>query len=145
MGDRIEVTDRGQRITMIEKAVPPNYRAEPNRKRITIASFGGGVILSVGLLLLLEILNQTVRRPSELVKVLGAPPFGTVGFISGGTSGTRWSANRLATLGLLAINIPLLVLVVHIYITPIGTLLGFAPKSPTASQAVQGAAAKKTE
>ncbi|MBL9064218.1 Wzz/FepE/Etk N-terminal domain-containing protein [Tabrizicola sp.] len=145
MGDRIEVTDRGQRITVIEKAVPPNFRAEPNRKRITVAAFGAGVILSTGLLLLLEILNQTVRRPSDLVKVLGAPPFGTVGYIPGGTSRTRWSANRLATLALLAINIPLLALVVHIYIAPIGTLLGLAPKSPAASEAVQGAAANKTE
>lgn len=145
MGDRIEVTDRGQRITVIEKAVPPNFRSEPNRKRITIAAFGGGVILSAGLLLLLEILNQTVRRPSELVKVLGAPPFGTVAYIPGGTSRRRWSANRLATLALLAVNIPLLVLVVHIYVAPIGSLLGLAPKSPTASEAVQGAAANKTE
>lgn len=44
MGDRIEVTDRGQRITVIEKAVPPNFRAEPGRKRITVAAFGAGVI-----------------------------------------------------------------------------------------------------
>lgn len=83
MGDRIEVTDRGQRITVIEKVVPPAFRSEPNRKRIAIASFGAGAILSGALLLLLEVLNQTVRRPSELVRALGAPPFGTVGYLDG--------------------------------------------------------------
>jgi uncharacterized protein involved in exopolysaccharide biosynthesis len=132
MGDRIEVTDRGQRITVIEKAVPPAYRAEPNRKRITVASFGAGVILSGGLLLLLEILNQTVRRPSELVKALGAPPFGTIGYLDGPPARHRWSANRLATLAVFLINIPIILLVVHIYFAPIGSLIGLVPKPPAA-------------
>jgi succinoglycan biosynthesis transport protein ExoP len=145
MGDRIEITDRGQRITVIEKAVPPNYRAEPNRRRIAIASFGAGVILSGALLLLLEVLNQTIRRPSELTRVLGATPFGTVGYLTGGQTRHRWSANRLGTLAILLINIPILLLVVHIYVAPIGSLLGFAPKPPQASEAVDGAAATKTE
>ncbi len=142
MGDRIEVTDRGQRITVIEKAVPPPYRAEPNRKRITVASFGAGVILSGALLLLLEILNRTVRRPSELVKALGAPPFGTIGYLDGAPAPHRWSANRLATLAVFLINIPIILLVVHIYFAPIGSLIGLAPKPPAA---VDGAATVKTE
>jgi uncharacterized protein involved in exopolysaccharide biosynthesis len=142
MGDRIEVTDRGQRITVIEKAVPPAYRAEPNRKRIAIASFGAGVILSGALLLLLEVLNQTVRRPSELVKALGAPPFGTIGYLDGAPARHRWSANRLATVAVFLINIPIILLVVHIYFAPIGHLIGLAPKPPAA---VDGAATVKTE
>lgn len=142
MGDRIEVTDRGQRITVIEKAVPPTYRSEPNRKRITIASFGAGVILSGALLLLLEVLNQTVRRPSELVKALGAQPFGTVGYLDGAPDRHRWSANRLATLAVVLINLPIILLVVHMYIAPIGTLIGLAPTPPAAGE---GAAPVKTE
>ena len=132
MGDRIEITDRGQRITVIEKAVPPAYRAEPNRKRITIASFGAGVILSGALLLLLEVLNQTIRRPSELVKALGAPPFGTIGYLDGAPARHRWSANRLATVAVFLINIPIILLVVHIYFAPIGSLIGLVPKPPAA-------------
>lgn len=143
MGDRIEVTDRGQRITLIEKAVPPAYRAEPNRKRIAVASLGAGVILSGALLILLEILNHTVRRPSDLTRALGAPPFGTVGYLDGPAPiGQRWSANRLATLAVLLINLPIILLVVHIYVTPIGTLIGLAPKPPVAAD---GAATVKTE
>lgn len=140
MGDRIVVTDRGQRITIIERAVPPAYRAEPNRKRITVAAFGAGVILSGALLVLLEVLNQTIRRPSELAKVLGAPPFGVIGYLPGGRPRHRWTANRLATIGMFAVNIPILLLVVHIYVAPIGNLLGLASKSPEA-----GGAAATTE
>ena len=142
MGDRIEVTDRGQRITVIEKAVPPPFRSEPNRKKITIASFGAGVIISAALLLLLETLNQTVRRPSELVKALGAPPFGTVGYLDGPPARHRWSGNRLATLAVFLINIPIILLMVHIYFAPISALIGLAPKPPVA---VDGADTVKTE
>lgn len=141
MGDRIVVTDRGQRITIIERAVPPAVRSEPNRKRITVASFGAGVILSGALLVLLEVLNQTVRRPSELTKVLGAAPFGTISYLHGGRSHRRWSASRLVTLALFALNIPLLLLILHLYVGPIGSLLGFASKFPSAS----GATAEMTE
>lgn len=126
MGDRIEATDRGQRITVIEKAVPPMFRSEPNRKRISIAAFGAGVILSGALLFLLEILNQTIRRPSELAKVIGAPPFGTIGYLEGPTYGRKLSTGSFAMLAVFLINIPALLLVIHIYVVPIGSLLGMA-------------------
>jgi polysaccharide biosynthesis transport protein len=129
MGNRIEATDRGQRITVIEKAVPPAFRSEPNRKKISVASFGAGVILSGALLLLLEILNQTIRRPSELAKVIGAPPFGTVGFLDGASRGRKLSSGSFALLAVFLINIPVLMLIVHIYVAPIGSLLGLASNS----------------
>lgn len=143
MGDRIVVTDRGQRITILERAVAPAFRSEPNRKRITIAAFGAGVILSGALLVLLEVLNQTVRRPSELTKLLGVPPFGTISYLPGGQSRKRWSANRLVALGFLALNIPILALVLHIYMGPTSSVL--AAKTPAADEAAAEATPEKTE
>jgi succinoglycan biosynthesis transport protein ExoP len=145
MGNRIEATDRGQRITMIERAVPPAVRSEPNRKQISVAAFGAGIILSGALLFLLEILNQTIRRPSELAKVIGAPPFGTVGYLGGASSSRRHSSGSLALLAVLLINIPVLMLVVHIYITPLNSLLGLASKAPEISEVADPAATGKTE
>ncbi len=78
MGDRIEVTDRGQRISVIELAVPPAYRSEPNRKLLALSGFAVGGLLSAVLITVLEALNNTIRRPSELVRVLGITPFGTI-------------------------------------------------------------------
>lgn len=127
MGDRIEITDRGQRISVIEEAVPPSYRSEPNRKRIAVAAFGAGLILSTALLVLLEILNQTVRRPSELVKALGAPPFGTVGYLPGPAARKSMSLNKIGVLLALLINIPMVLLVVHLYVIPLDSFLGLAP------------------
>lgn len=139
MGNRIEATDRGQRITMIERAVPPAFRAEPNRKRIAVAAFGAGVIMSGALLFLLEILNQTIRRPSELAKVIGTPPFGTVGYLAGATGHRRFSHSSMALLAVFLINIPVLMLVVHIYIMPLNTLLGLNATAPEISGVVEPA------
>lgn len=141
MGDRIEATDRGQRISVIEKAVPPSFRAEPNRKRISVAAFGAGVILSGALLFLLEVLNQTIRRPSELAKVIGAPPFGTVGFLEGPVQGRKLSTGSFAMLAVFLINIPALLLVIHIYVVPIGSLLGMAANTTDTMGAAETAPA----
>jgi polysaccharide biosynthesis transport protein len=145
MGDRIEVTDRGQRITVIETAVPPAFRAEPNRKRITVASFGAGVIISGALLFLLEILNQKIRRPAELSRVLGAAPFGAIGFIpgrggSGGLAYTFWG-----TFGVFLAGISALLLVVHFYVKPIGTLLGMATEVTVTETTASDAAPDTSE
>jgi polysaccharide biosynthesis transport protein len=145
MGNRIEATDRGQRITMIEKAVPPAFRSEPNRKRLAVAAFGAGVILSGALLFLLELLNQTIRRPSELAKVIGAPPFGTVGFLEGKAQSRRLSSGSFALLAVLLVNIPVLMLVIHIYVTPISSLLGLASQSPDIAGATGQSATGSTE
>ena len=145
MGNRIEATDRGQRITMIERAVPPAFRAEPNRKRIAVAAFGAGVILSAALLFLLEVMNQTIRRPSELARVIGAPAFGTVGLLEGAGSHRRAYAGSLALLAVFLVNIPILMLLVHIYITPLNAFLGTAAQAPELNGAVEPAAPVTTE
>lgn len=82
MGDRIEVTARGQRIIVVDPAVLPSAPAAPNRKLIVATGFGAGVVLTLALLFLLEVLNRTVRRPVELVTALGITPFGTIPYIA---------------------------------------------------------------
>jgi polysaccharide biosynthesis transport protein len=132
IGDRIEITDRGQRISVIENAVPPAFRAEPNRKLIAAAGFGAGAMLSVAVLILLEFLNQTVRRPSELSRVIGAAPFGVVPFIETGSGGLRPGTVAMVLLAFMAVLLPMALLLLHMYVTPIDSLLGLAvpPEAP---------------
>jgi succinoglycan biosynthesis transport protein ExoP len=82
MGDRIEVTARGQRIVVVDPAIPPAEPAEPNRNLIVAAGFGAGVLLTMLMLFLTDLLNRTVRRPVELVNALGITPFGTIPYIA---------------------------------------------------------------
>lgn len=77
-GDRIEAQSRGQRITVIEQADVPTSPISPNRKLLTAAGLGGGALLGLGLIILLELLNRTIRRPAQMIAGLGITPFATV-------------------------------------------------------------------
>ena len=102
-GERIEVLAKGQRITVIEQAVPPTEPTSPNRPLIA----GGGVLLGTGLaaafFLLGELLNRAIRRPSELVSGLGVQPLATIPYLE--TTGGKRRRRALSTLGILAIAI----------------------------------------
>ncbi|MBA3908676.1 MAG: lipopolysaccharide biosynthesis protein [Rhodobacter sp.] len=123
MGDRIEVTDRGQRISIIEPAVPPTFRSEPNRKLLAVGGFGVGVFLSGLLVLLLELLNRTIRRPSELVSALGITPFATIPYIES-RADVRSRRMRLVwgSLGV-AVVLPLLLLGIVVYVIPVDEVI----------------------
>lgn len=126
MGDRIEVTDRGQRITVIEPATPPAFRSEPNRKLVALTGFGAGVILSAALIFLLELFNRTIRRPAELVRSLGITPFGTIPYIE---SRAENRTHRLRLVGgILAVvaGLPLLLYAVHVFVMPMDALVTLA-------------------
>lgn len=125
MGDRIEVTARGQRISMVDSAVIPSSPAEPNRKLIVAAAFGAGVVLAGALLFLLEVLNSTVRRPAELVAALDIKPFGTVPYLVNRTDTSR--ERRTLGLGIVAIlfGLPLVLYLVYILVIPEGSIAGF--------------------
>jgi uncharacterized protein involved in exopolysaccharide biosynthesis len=141
LGDRIEVTDRGQRVSVIEPAVPPSYRAEPNRKLLTATGFGVGVVLSAALVFVLELVNRTIRRPTELVRALGITPFGTVPYLISQAERRR-SRTQLGWSVIAAILIgPLLLLAILGYIMPLDAIFdrladilglssGIEPQSP---------------
>lgn len=145
MGDRIEVTSRGQRITVIELAVPPTERAEPNRKLITAAGLGAGMLLSIGLVMLLELLNRTIRRPAELVRSLGITPFGTVPYIPTIEELRQKSAaRRTATIGVL-VAVSALLYILHVAVMPLDTIastiaaaIGFGPAETVATPEISG-------
>ncbi len=80
-GDQIEAQSRGQRITVTEMASIPLYPADPNRKLIAFLGLVAGLGLAGAVFLLLEILNNKIRRPSDLEAQFGGPVFGTVPYI----------------------------------------------------------------
>lgn len=80
-GERIELLSRGQRISVIEQAVLPVEPASPNRPLIAAGSLAGGLFLGLGLVLLLEMFNSAIRRPSEIQARLGVQPLATLPYI----------------------------------------------------------------
>lgn len=77
-GDMIEALAKGQRITVIEQAIAPREPTSPNRPVIAAAGVGGGFILGLGLVALLELMRRGIRRPIDLTNGLGIAPFATL-------------------------------------------------------------------
>ncbi len=130
MGDRIEVTARGQRITVIEPATVPEVRSGPNRKLIAATGLGAGIALSVALMVAMELLNRTPRRAADMVSGLGITPFGTVPYMETEAEARRRRLRAWAVTCAILIGLPLLVWLVHVLVIPLDVLaaqLGLGP------------------
>jgi polysaccharide biosynthesis transport protein len=72
---------------------------------------------------LLELLNRSIRRPSELVSQLGIQPFATIPYIRTRRE-MRWKRGVLvAVLLLIAVAIPAGLFAIHTYYLPLDLLI----------------------
>ena len=77
VGERIEVLSKGERFSLIEQPNMPRNPSSPNRKLIAAAGMVGGIGAGLGLIVLMEMLNHSIRRPVDLTAKLGIEPFAT--------------------------------------------------------------------
>jgi len=80
-GDTIEALAKGQRITVIEQAIAPREPESPNRPLMAAGGVAAGIIVGLAFIVLLELLNSSVRRPVDLTNGLGVTPLGTIPMI----------------------------------------------------------------
>jgi len=80
-GDRIEQRSKGERLSVLDWALPPQHPIGPKRLVIAAGSIVASIMLGFGLILALEFLNKTIRRPSELVETLEIEPLETIPYI----------------------------------------------------------------
>lgn len=80
-GEQIELRSKGGRFSLVEPATPPEKRISPNRRRIAGLGLAGGIAAGLGFVVLLELLNRSIRRPAELARVLQAQPLAAIPYI----------------------------------------------------------------
>lgn len=80
-GNRIEMGAKGGSFSILESAIPPQKPIKPRRRLIAAGGVAGGFGVGAGLILLLELLNKTIRRPSDVAKVLQTLPLATIPMI----------------------------------------------------------------
>lgn len=73
-GERIEAMSKGQRIAVLDAASVPDTPTKPNRVKIAALGTAAGLGLGLGFVLLLELLNTSIRRPIELARGLDITP-----------------------------------------------------------------------
>jgi polysaccharide chain length determinant protein (PEP-CTERM system associated) len=121
-GERIELTSRGQRITLIEAANPPREPSRPNRRLIAAAGVALGIGLAISLFVVLEVLNRKVRRPIEITRGLGIKPLVTVPHISTRSERFARAGYRVATLLIVIIGLPAALWAIDSYYIPLDQL-----------------------
>lgn len=80
-GQQIEMRSKGVRFSILEPAIPPENRLKPKRKQIVALGILAAGGLGLGFVVLLELLNKTIRRPIELAQALQIQPLATIPYI----------------------------------------------------------------
>ena len=122
VGERIELTSKGQRITVLRQAVVPRSPASPNRPMIVLAGIFAGLGAAGGLIVLLELLNRTVRRPADLTRSLQITPLATLPYISTSGESVRRRSALAAVVALVVVGIPAGLYILHVEYLPLDLL-----------------------
>ncbi len=124
VGERIEVLSKGERFSLIEAPTEPNNPASPNRVLIAGAGVVGGIGAGLGFVLLMELLNRSIRRPVDLNSRLGIEPLASVPYIRT-RSEIRWKRSIIAlVLVVVMVVIPAALYALHTFYQPLDLLLG---------------------
>jgi uncharacterized protein involved in exopolysaccharide biosynthesis len=118
-GERIEFMARGQRIAVIEPPGVPNEPSKP--KRLLIAGGGSafGFLAGIGLIVLMEVLNRSIRRPEDLVRTLGISPIATLPYIQTRKEVVLRRGRKLLFALVILVGVTALVYAVHTYYQPL--------------------------
>lgn len=120
--ERVESSAQGQRITVIESANVPNQPSGPNRSKMALAGVGLGLGLAGGFFALMELLNNTIRRPAEMRSRFQITPLAVIPYIETRQERRRRQSVGLALILAVLIIIPLGLWAVHTQYMPLDIL-----------------------
>ncbi len=86
---------RSSNIRIADPAVVPRLAAAPNKSRSLALALVLGVLLSIGVALVAEVLDNTIKSAEDVVTHLGLPALGVIpslGATGNGHDGGRWGA-----------------------------------------------------
>lgn len=121
--ERIEVLAKGQRMIVLDAATAADRPTKPNRILIAVGGVFGGIFLGIGLIVLLELLNRSVRRPLDLVGKLGITPIATLPYIRSPAEQFRRRFVVSALVLCTAVGLPAIIYAIHTYYLPLDLIL----------------------
>ena len=89
-GEQLEIRSDGGRFSLLEAAIAPTKAAGPKRRLIVLGGAAAGLGMGIGLAVLLELLNKTVRRPQDITNLLQAEPLATIPVVRTAASRKTW-------------------------------------------------------
>lgn len=119
---RVELSAKGERITVLEAASVPTTPSSPNRTKIAAMGVGLGLGLAAGFFVLLELLNQFIRRPEDIIRGLEVTPLATLPPIET-KADKRWRRTKLVVSVLVVMAaVPTALWVIDTYYMPLDLL-----------------------
>ncbi len=122
-GERIEVLSKGEKISVLDAATIPTSPASPNRPVIGIGGVVAGMMLGLGTIVLMEVLNRSVRRPKDIVKSFGITPIVTIPYLRTPGETMKRRSLFIGCLLLAVIGIPAMIYAVHVFYQPLDIIL----------------------
>lgn len=81
LGQSLESKQKGERFTLIEPPLVPEEAHSPNRKLLAVLGVLLTIGISVAIVFVKEVLDQSIKSRKELVNVVGAPPLAVIPYI----------------------------------------------------------------
>jgi len=121
-GERIESASRGGRLSVIEPPSVPNRPTKPNRMKIAGGGTALGIAGGLALVVLLELLNRTARRPEDIINRVGVRPLVTIPYMHsrGEVVGKRLIKGTVYVT--ILVGVPAAIYAVHMYYLPLDLL-----------------------
>lgn len=67
-----------ENVQIIDKAILPQFPVSPNKSRNTAVGFVIGMVIGLGIILLIEFLDDTLKTAEDVKKYLNMPVIGTI-------------------------------------------------------------------
>lgn len=128
-GQQIEFLLKGERLSLIESAVPPQRSLGPSRRVLLLGSFAAAMLAGLAAVITPELLNRKIRRPAEMIGRLQIVPFVTVPYIER----SMFNPARLALRISILIAVPAIVLALGTSVTPRNAFIGYAQANADAT------------
>ncbi len=126
IADNLETERKGERFTLIEPPLVPEEPASPNRPLIVIFGFIAASALALGMILLLESVDGSVRSRQDLQQLVSVPPLAIVPIMLTSIDHAARRRRRWYALGGAAATLVLAVLAVHLFYRPLDVLWAIA-------------------
>jgi succinoglycan biosynthesis transport protein ExoP len=121
-GQQMEQDRQAERFEVIEQASVPDEPIKPDRSRILLAGFFGSIAAGVGMVILMEMLDKSIRSSMDLERALRIRPLITIPYLVTAAERTQKRRRMIRWLFSAACVVALALFLVHKFYLPLDVL-----------------------